>query len=501
MWYKIDSRQIAKYYCIGVIGLMLLTFLLLLYKSRMQSDDLGFIVYIEHHKGIWNFYQLCRDTCESNIWQLLVIFPGVYLAKYIPHFYIFLVIYFLFGASLFFFFKRLAVNQRVEPNLFELILLALFFLLYLVFTLWNRDTFQNAVFWLTGALSCMLTLALIISTLQSIEKKSVVLSFFLFMLVSNTRSNYILIFGLLIVLYLALNFKNEKKYLLYWVINATGFAIGFIYYISGEGLKKRLSSEGHGSTEQMSVLHIEDISSAISGMQRYITEPGYFLFFTLILFWIFSLYPRIKNLFFLSVNNLIILVGCLTIILFIHELFISWLLKTNSGYGRIYPFPQAIFLFLWMSICAWLFDLGKKITLRFNLIPYKSTMVLISGSFTLAIVVYIFNHHLKNDIFRANRLASEYDARYAIVEKYRDSLDVRCMVFNRFSNSGIIGFHDIPTTYGCDFYRRERWFCGGITDYDNWVFQKYLKVPFRLVTVDRLVTLPFNEGSVSYDIK
>jgi hypothetical protein len=501
MWSKIDSKQIAKYWCIGVIGLMFLAFLLLLYKSRMQSDDLGFIVYIEHHKGIWNFYQLCRDTFESNIWQLLVIFPGVYLAKYIPHFYIFLVIYLLFGASLYTFFKKQAVNQKVEPSLFELILLAIFFLLFLVFTLWNRDTFQNAVFWLTGALSCILTLALIIWTLQAIDRKPFLLSFILFILVSNTRSNYILIFGLLIIFYLALNFKKEKKHLRYWILNAAAFAIGFVYYISGEGLKKRLSAVGHDSTRQTSVFQSIDIGSAVSGMRHYFTEPGYFLLFTLILFWIFSLYPRIRNIFLFSIGNLLMLVGGLTIVLFIHEFFISWLLKTNNGYGRMYPFPQAIFLFLWMSICAWLFELGKKITLRFNLIPYKNIMVLISGSFTLAIVVYIFNHHLKNDIFRANRLASEYDARYAIVEKYRDSLDIHCMVFNRFSNSGIIGFHDIPTTYGCDFYRRERWFYGGITDYDSWVFQKHLKVPFRLVTVDRLVTLPFNEGSVSYDIK
>ena len=335
MWYIIHSKQIAKWCCIGLIAVMTLAFLLLLHRSRMQSDYLGFIVCIEHHKGIWNFYQLCRETFEANIWQFLIILPGVYLAKFIPPFYIFLVIYFLFGTTLFYFFKTLAANQGKTLNSFELFLLTIFFLLFIIFTVWNRDTFQNAIFWLTGALSCILTLAIIIWTLQVIEKKPVLLSFALFALVSNTRSNYILIFGMLILFYLVFNFHKEKNYIRYWIINATAFAIGFIYYISGEGLKKRLTITGHDSLEQVAVFQTGDIGRAVLSAKNYFTEPGYFLLFTVIFFWIFSLYPRIKNVFLFSGRNLLILVVGLIAILFVHELFIIRLLQGNSIYGRI----------------------------------------------------------------------------------------------------------------------------------------------------------------------
>ncbi|MFZ4428476.1 MAG: hypothetical protein ACOYOO_15060 [Saprospiraceae bacterium] len=484
----------AKALAIGTIAFLLAAFIYLLFQSRLQSDDLGFINYMRHHGGVTAFYIQMRNAVDAGIFMLVIGLPLFALSTWIPAVAIMLGIY---GVLVYILFRALRAGigyaGRTLPSRQELYLLALFFLLALVFTLWNRQTYQNAIFWFTGVAVYITSVCVALLALEAVIRRNIWTIAPLIIIATNTRINNLMVLGLVALPFLLMDWRAGRKNIQFWAVAVLSGLLGIGYYLQAPGLYKRLG-RGAGSEMQQGVSDF--LIKAFEGFGAYFTEPLYLLLFSVLFLLIVWAFPGISRASRLENRELLYFSLFALFVLYLHNLLLVFIFKADYGYGRIFSFSHLLFLISWAVLLR-----NTLYAALFEHIPRPAAVLL--PLIFIAVFGTVTWGQLRWDIYKARRLAAEYDARYSLVERYRDTPGAKCMVFNRFSESGIIGVHDIPVTevFGCGYRRTASWDYGDIADYDNWVFQQYYGVPFRIVTVERDVALPRREGPVAFDIQ
>lgn len=490
----IPVKMPAKILVVGAVTMLLSAFCYLLLQSRMQSDDLGFINYMRHHGGILGFYAQMRNAVDAGIFMLVIGLPLYALTTWIPQVAVMLAVYGVLILALFRVFKAgLAYAGRPLPTRQELYLLSIFFLLALVFTLWNRQTFQNAIFWFTGVAVYITSVCIALLTLEAIIKRNIWTIASLIVIATNTRVNNLMILALIALPFLVKDWKEGWKNRRFWAVAILSGLLGIGYYLQAPGLYKRIGQEP-GVHIQQDVMDL--LFKALEGFGAYFTEPIYLLLFSIFFLLIAWVFPGIAKAGRLETREWVIFSIFMLFVLYLHNLLLVGIFKTDYGYGRIFSFPHVLFLVFWFvllrnTLYAWVFEHTPRLS-----------AVLLPVVFLAAFGIVGWGQ-LRWDVYKARRLAAEYDARYKLVSDYREKREVKCMVFNGFSESGIIGFHDIPVieAFRCGYQRSSSWDYGDIADYDSWVFQQYYGVPFRIVTVERGTELPRREGQVAFDIQ
>lgn len=484
----------AKILATGTIVFLFSAFCYLLLQSRLQSDDLGFINYMRHHGGVTGFYVQMRNAVDAGIFMLVIGLPLFALTTWIPAVAVMLIVYGILVWALFRVLKAgLGYAGRTLPSGQELYLLSFFFLLALVFTLWNRQTYQNAIFWFTGVAVYIASVCVALLALEAIIKRNIWTIAPLIAIATNTRVNNLMILALIALPFLVTDWRAGRKNMRFWAIAILSGLLGIGYYLQAPGLYRRLGQDTGAETSQ----GISDyLIKAFEGFGAYFTEPMYLLLFSILFLLIVWAFPGIAKASRLATREWVSFSIFALFVLFLHNLLLVFIFKADYGYGRIFAFSHLLFLVFWIVILR-----HTLYAVLFEAIPRLSAVLLPLG--LIAVFGTAAWGQLRWDVYKARRLAAEYDARYRLVSDYRDTAGVKCMVFNRFSDSGIIGFHDIPVieAFGCGYRRASSWDYGDIADYDSWVFQQYYGVPFRIVTVERAVELPRREGQVLFDIQ
>ncbi len=469
-------------------------FLYFILSSRPQNDDLGFLAFIEHFDGIWGFYSNTRENFEANLGFLLFILPGTYLQHFVPYSILLLSVYVLFILSLIWFFNTLAVFNRLQISPKLNWIFSIFLLVALVFTVWNRNTFQNGIYWYTGALACIFNISLMLAAWTFLLKRNLLMVVLSMFIVANGRSNYIIVFGFLTLMAWLFFETNKKGTLMVYISGAISFLLGFGYYLAGPGVFKRLEVSRDGETPLIARTPIEFIRDMGENFTNYCTEPGYLMVFLILFVVVIIKYPDIINLVVPGKKQLLF-AGLLLFSLVLHEAFLTYILKAKVEYGRIYPFPHLIFLWVLLAAIAIIYSKLKasptwaNVTQRF-VFP---ALLLLSVSIGLVFPT------LKSDLYQAKQLSQQYDNRIGLIKKLQvEKID--CLILNRFPKSGVIGFHDINAGGDCGLERRAIEKYTDVVDYDAWVFEQYYKTNFRIVTVDRTQELPMNHYGIKYNV-
>jgi hypothetical protein len=176
------------------------------YFAKPQSDDWGFQAFIDEYGMIGSFLNM-RATFQTSPYMLVVMFPFILLQKVIPYFILLLIIQLSLPVSLFLLLRKFLFNSVSKWEEFKVFLILFNISILTCLTAWNTNTFQNAVFWLTGALAYILPIAMYILFIERMIKinKSLIdkiLIFTLVFLLVGVQINYIVIFSIFFILIL-----------------------------------------------------------------------------------------------------------------------------------------------------------------------------------------------------------------------------------------------------------------------------------------------------------
>jgi hypothetical protein len=471
------EKIISKVIISTVLFICSASFAYLLWNVRQQSDDLGFVNFINHYGSVLSFYIVERETMEVSLSYLIFIFPLIILSQYIGSFSVLILIYGIFALSIFNILKIINSKYQFTDTNRTIFVFSIMFVLFLVFTSWNRNTYQNACFWITGVFCYIVPLIILNFSFVSAFKKKAILSFILYFLLANTRINltFIVIAGHFI--FFILYWKQIKGSLKFWLWPSLGMALGAIYYINSPGNWVRYGKEsGNLKSSLLDTLGTIKVSEIILNIDKCFTEPAYLSFFVLLSFLIFSQNTSSSKVQKISKRFFINLLLIYFILFYFHTLFINIILKGSFGYGRIYIFMQYFFVFICLISIKFIFDHFEFTKHHF----FKKLIWLLFGVFFIP-----FIKEIRFDIYRARRFSEQYDKRMELIQYVKKhETNVSCLFFDRFKNSGIIGYLDLPEGNSCNSLRKDTWIYTTTPSYDHWVFEKYYDLDFKIAVIN-----------------
>ena len=491
---KTFSLKTLKVIVSVLIMLSLAVFVYLLFCTRPQSDDIGFLNLLDHYGGIWSTYVSLRQNLDAGAFTLLFTLPLISLSKYVSPIWLMIGSYGLFFLSVYNFTNYLAKIRQLELSRIASTVFSLLIILFIIFTSWNRNTYQNGTFWLTGVIVYILPIAIMIWAIISTLKKDYIAAFPLFFIIGNTRINYVLLFGIILAILFFLDFRKKWRFDKFWFVATSGLVSGLLYYLLSPGNYVRLNKTGVSENLNDFDFYVDLILSSFENMSVYLTEPYYLLFFTLICITLLVAFPEIHKLFLFNNRVTFYTISGILLALWIHGIFIGILLNGNLGYGRIYLFGHILYIAGYLLLITKVIKVIRPFIMT-NWISKGASMAL-AGT----IILLILYQQTRWDLYRATRFSAQYDQRYDFIQQMRYDKSIACLVFNRFNNAGIIGIEDIQPEFDCDFPRTNSWIYGQIIPYDNWVFEEYYDLPFKIITVDRFQELPYQRETLSYDI-
>jgi len=439
----------------GVILLAFLTTAVMIfldYCAKPQSDDWGWLVFLDEY-GYWGTYQNMRATFQTSPYMLCVMFPVIALQKFLPYGFLLLIIQLTLPISLLILLRGLIINLFDSKLKAVSIVLTITNLTYL--TAWNSNTFQNAVFWLTGALGYILPISFFVILIYFLKKHSdsVIekgLIFILIFLLSGIQINYILIFGLVAILLIYYKFIYITK--IHYVFSI----LSLIYTWSYPGWLNRIGKGIDGYDKSKYLWNFFELA-----FKSFRSE--FYWFSTLILFMIFVILKLEKNrVFYLSSFNAIKWVVLFLLVL--ANLLILFAFNGGVGYGRVYFLNHTLMVALMGWIC--LFLIGK---FREKTMPFTNWFLILS-ILTLLIP-------LKNMLYTTKRFSQHWKKRDAFIDSRTKIKNSKCLQVPPLPKSGILGYVDLTNNVHCgDFIG----FDGNleypkIEHYDHWVFMNHYK--------------------------
>lgn len=433
-------------------------FTLLLFDTyaKPQSDDWGFLAFIQE-LGYIDSYSSMRETYQMTPYMWLVMFPVILLQYYVPYGILLFVIQISLPVSMYVFAKkRLVIQNRLDQLELFAALIIVSILIYL--TAWNTNTFQNAIFWLTGSLAYVLPIALYFIFLDLILKieKTIIDKMIILMLtflLVGIQINYILIFGLVgLLLFVNKKIRTDnffKRFVCFGVLSA-------VYTWTYSGWLNRIPI---GNNLELSEKVINFGHLFVIGFAE---EPTWTL--SIFCFGIF-LAKFIKRYVGVLHWKIVIITSC--IILF-SSLLILIAFNGSMGYGRV----QFITHFMVALFSIYLIFL----------IPLK---VVSKGYLPLLFSIILFVYPLKSKIWRAQRFSEAWVERENnILVQKKDGAE--CIFVERLPKSNLLGYVDLNESVTCDTLVG----CKGdleykkINYYDNWVHKKHYNHEGNIVILD-----------------
>lgn len=458
---KILFNFIMNYTSLKIILLFLITLLNLCiivffdFCAKPQSDDWGFQAFIDEY-GMFGSYLNMRETFQTSPYMLVVMFPFILLQKVIPYFILLLIIQLSLPVSLFLLLKKFLYSSesKLEEYKVFLILFNISILAYL--TAWNTNTFQNAVFWLSGALAYILPISMYILFLERMIKirKGLIdkiLIFALLFLLVGVQINYIVIFSIFFIFILFFKVIQLDKFV--YAIVVWGL-MSLVYTWSYPGWLNRIpqSNELGFMDKGLNFLSLFFIN--------FKKEPIWSL--GLILFIIIAS-NFLKPLFFKTdlkkteFNKFLLL---LFVILTISILLQIIAFNGNIGYGRVHFVSH---------ICQLLFLFFIGINLSYYYVINEKLNILLLLSITILILF-----PLKFKLYQAKRFSKAWNEREEVILRNKN-FSKDCLYLSELPKSGILGYVDIQSDVQCGHFvgfKGELEY-SKIKNYDHWVHKMH----------------------------
>jgi len=431
------------------------------YFAKPQSDDWGFIVFLEKY-GFWGSYQNLRATFQTSPYMLFLMFPIVWLQKQLPYFILLFVVQLTLPISIFFLLRKIGFISN-SGSIGEKVLQfgkVLLFVILIYFTAWNTNTFQNAIFWLTGTLGYILPISLFLLLLGLFMKKELnfiekIAQYVLLFLLVGVQINYVVIFAL-ILLFLSI----VKKI----IIDRTLFVfalLSLLYTWYYPGWLNRIPSENH-------ITLGKSIISFASLLKRpFISEPYWIVSLFMFLLYLYndeilvakkrtiSKFKIVTKRWKLLVLGLLLLSNTMILIAF----------KGEFGYGRVFFVSHFISVLILLILVIPFHTLIEKTRINGKLINILSSI--------LMLVCFLIP--LKSKIYESNRFSTKWLERDKFTNNEIQIAKRKCIIVQKLPKSGILGYVDLNDRVSClDFigYRGNLEY-KKIQNYDNWVHQSH----------------------------
>jgi hypothetical protein len=438
--------------------------------AKPQSDDWGFQAFIDEY-GMFGSYLNMRETFQTSPYMLVVMFPFILLQKVIPYFILLLIIQLSLPVSLFLVLKKFqysSVSKWEEFKVF-LILFNISILTYL--TAWNTNTFQNAVFWLTGALAYILPISMYILFIERMIKinKSLIdkiLIFALVFLLVGVQINYIVIFSIFFILILFFKVIQLDKFV--YAIVVWGL-MSLVYTWSYPGWLNRIpqSNELDCMDKGLNFLSLFFIN--------FKKEPIWSL--ALILFIILA--SNILRPFFSCADGkkaqLKKFLPLLLVIITISILLQIIAFNGNIGYGRVHFVSylcQIIFLFFLGINLSYYFVINEKLNI-----------------FLLLAVTILILLPLKFKLYQAKRFSKAWNEREEVILRNKN-FSKDCLYLPELPKSGILGYVDLQSDVQCGHFVgfKGKLEYSKIKNYDHWVHKMHYGL------TKNIIIQPVNNG-------
>jgi hypothetical protein len=460
--YYTMSRIINRF---GIVLFAVLTTAILIffdYCAKPQSDDWGWLVFLDEY-GYWGTYQNMRATFQTSPYMLCVMFPVIALQKFLPYGFLLLIIQLTLPISLLILLRGLIINLFDSKLKAVSIVLTITNLTYL--TAWNSNTFQNAVFWLTGALGYILPISFFVILIYFLKKHSDSflekgLIFILIFLLSGIQINYILIFGLVAILLIYYKFIYITK------IHFVFSILSLIYTWSYPGWLNRIGKGIDGYDKSKYLWNFLELT-----FKSFNTEV--YWIFSLVFFLLFVLMSadsnNLINFCKYTISKSVMMV--LFVIAIVSNLLILFAFNGGAGYGRVHFLSHTIMVAFTGLISCYFVN-----KLRVNLLPLKAFFVILS------LVVFLIP--LKSMVYKAKKFSDHWEKRdKSIISQIKSNGTKYCVMVDKLSKSGILGYVDLTAEVMCS----DNIGYGGnleypkIKNYDNWVFMKHYNTQNKIV--------------------
>ncbi len=450
----------VKFESVLLIFFSLLSLLILVFFdfcAKPQSDDWGWIEFI-HEYGMLGSYFNMRETFQTSPYMLFIMFPIIYLQNIIPYYFLLLIIQLTLPITIFVYLN----NYRKHPPIsfkqsLKQLLVIINVCIFIFLTAWNTNTFQNAVFWLSGSLGYILPISLFIYLVNLLLKQhktlieNIIIYFLSFILI-GVQINYVVIFGLFLMILIHKGDIRYNKHLLFlsiWIV------FSLLYTWSYPGWLKRIPSANNLGLNEISFNFVALFIKTIT------TEPIFFISFIFYLIYLFNLL-KIKTI------NLTMYIRPLSALVLLSVLFQIIAFNGNTGYGRVH------FLTHFLIIVIIILLIMKNNTVQ-KISNRRRILFLI-----LAFACFIYP--LKYKLYQANKFSKAWIERDLGLKNELAKTE-ECIEVTELPKSGILGYVDLREEVDCsDFIG----FTGEleypkIHNYDNWVHKSHYKVLGKIV--------------------
>jgi hypothetical protein len=323
-------------------------------------------------------------------------------------------------------------------------------------TAWNTNTFQNAVFWLTGALAYILPIAMYILFIERMIKinKSLIdkiLIFTLVFLLVGVQINYIVIFSIFFILILFFKVIQLDKFV--YAIVVWGL-MSLVYTWSYPGWLNRIPQSNE----------LDFMDKGLNFLSLFLInikkEPIWSL--ALILFIILAS-NILRPLFSYTDGNKAQLkkfLPLLIVIITISILFQIIAFNGNIGYGRVHFVSH---------ICQLLFLFFIGINLSYYYVINEKLNILLLLTITILILF-----PLKFKLYQAKRFSKAWNEREEVILRNKN-FSKDCLYLPELPKSGILGYVDLQNDVQCEHYvgfKGELEY-SKIKNYDHWVHKMH----------------------------
>ena len=458
-----NMEKLSKYLIFCLILISIISLIAFDYFAKPQSDDWGFIVFLEKY-GFWGSYQNMRSTFQTSPYMLFVMFPMVWLQKYIPYFILLFIVQVTLPISIFFLLRNMGfISKSVSIGEKALQFGKVFLFVILTYlTAWNTNTFQNAIFWLTGALGYILPITFFLLLLGLFMKKELnviekITQYVLLFLLVGVQINYVVLFAFILLFIFILKKITLDRVLFVFTL------ITLMYTWYYPGWLNRIPSENHMTIGK-------SLISFASLLKRPIISEPYWIV-SLFIFILYVYNNRImvtpKNIFlkFNFINNRLILM--VLGLLLLSNMMILIAFNGELGYGRVFFISHFISVLMLFILVIPFYSLIEKTRLNGKVINILSSI--------LMLVCFLIP--LKSKIYESKRFSTKWLERDQIINAEIQNSKIACIHLQKLPKSGILGYVDLNDIVSCgDFIG----FSGNleykkIQNYDNWVHQAHYK--------------------------
>jgi hypothetical protein len=444
-----------------------ITLIVLDYFAKPQSDDWGWLVFIDHYGMLGSYFNM-RETFQTSPYMLLIMFPFIVLQKFIPYSILLSIIQLSLPVAISIFIRKILLLDSKKDFINNVYLLTFTFVGICYLTTWNSNTFQNAIFWLTGLLAYVLPLTLFLLFLLFVIKPrkqivQLVATYFLAFILAGVQINYIIIFGLILtwLTWKKQIFINKETALIsIWLI------FSLIYTWAYPGWLKRIPSANTLDYYDIAFNYFKLLTITV------VKEPYWSLSFLLMLIGFSNMTKVIYGYSILKYHGKSLL-SFISILLLISITLHLFAFKGQLGYGRVYFVSYSILIMVTVLLLLLIFN-RFKIGNRIRLI-------------CLSLSLMLFYLPLKNKLYQSSRFSAFWIKRDSYLKNNKTGNN-DCIKVKKLPKSGILGYVDLSDNVSCSDsvgYQNILTY-GSIKNYDNWVFQQHYRLENKIVIGDTL---------------